>query len=73
MRNYVSLRVSIALLTVITSPFILTHTIGMINARSLITYDEIKKCLIAVQNATEPEPLKLTDEEIKDALIHLPG
>jgi 4a-hydroxytetrahydrobiopterin dehydratase len=57
-RNYVSLRLSIALVTVITSPFILTHTIGIINA---------------VQNATEPEPLKLTDEQIKDALTHLPG
>jgi 4a-hydroxytetrahydrobiopterin dehydratase len=72
-RNYVSLRLPIALVTVITSPFILTHTIGIINASSLIANDDIKKSLIAVQNATEPEPLKLTDEQIKDALTHLPG
>ena len=66
MPNYVSF--SIAFLPVIVSVLVLTHPIGLINAinaSSLITDDDIKKSLIAVQNGTEPVAQKLTDDEIK--------
>lgn len=71
MPNYVSF--GIALVPVIMSVFLLTNTVGLIYAGSLITDDDIKKSLIAVQNGIEPTAQKLTDEEIKNALAHLPG
>jgi len=61
--NYVSF--GIALIPVIMSVFLLTNTVGLIYAGSLITDDDIKKSLIAVQNGTEPVAQKLTDDEIK--------
>ena len=73
MHNYISFRVLIALVTVIVSSLIPVYAIGITNASSSITNDDVKKSLIAVQNGTEPVAVKLTDNEIKNALIHLPG
>jgi len=70
-RNYISFIVIIALVTVIISPFIFIHSVGITNA-SLITNNDVKNSLIAVQNGTEPVAVKLTGDEIKDALTHLP-
>jgi len=71
-RNYISSIVNIALVTVIMSPFIFIHSVGITNA-SLITNNDVKNSLIAVQNGTEPVAVKLTGDEIKDALTHLLG
>jgi hypothetical protein len=79
MTNYLSVGVSLILVTV----FLLIQTAGTINANTpdsgphttinYIQNSDVKNTLLAVHNDTTPNYLKLTNNQIDDALTDLPG